>query len=602
MPQSPFQIRYEQAVDLANEGKPADAIKLLYPLVQQSPGYYQAWLLFSRCLFETGYVKEAVQIARHADSVDPLASHFQRIQQCMQHQRIEEATGIARAMLEDVPHHCKALFTLASLALSAGQPEVAIAILTPEVPLQPANITLRRLLADGYAKSGQYSNAIAASKVLVQLDECFENLWRLLGLLFKYGQYDEFLHFCEIAAKYVDNQSDESSQLALLKGQALRVLGRRDESIHCLTSSLTINPNNAEAWLALADFKDYVFTEAQKHQLESLLNRPVSAEVKCMASFAYARLCDAKGNTQASFKHYAAANALKVTNPHVVEGIQQDLANIKHQYCASALYEQAEALNSHPTPVFIVGLPRSGSTLVEQMLACHSHIEGTMEQPTLLHVEQRANRHSQTHYHAKLGDTLSKLSAKELTDFGNIYLKESAVFRHQNMRFFTDKQPFNFRLIGLIHKILPKAIIIDVVRNPMDCGLSLFKQYFHSGVDFSYNLNHIGTVYNHYRSMMAHWDSVLPGKVIRIHYESLIDDPTTQITRVLNYMGLEFEPQCLSFHTTSRAIHTASSEQVRQPINRNGVCGWVNLAGELQVLQDSLDPAYLSESLALKQT
>ena len=222
------------------------------------------------------------------------------------------------------------------------------------------------------------------------------------------------------------------------------------------------------------------------------------------------------------------------------------------------------------------------------MLASHSQVEGTMEQPTLLAVEQWANRFAQQQYKQPLLSVIDQLTPADLAKIGHRYLEESALFRPTGSRFFTDKQPFNFRLVGLIHKILPQAIIIDVVRNPMDCGLSLYKQYFHSGVSFSYDQNHIGEIYNAYTDLMTYWQKALPGKVYRLEYESLVSNPEVQLTQLLNHIGLPFEPACLAFHNSPRPVHTASSEQVRQPINRNGLGSWLPVADELETLKHSL--------------
>lgn len=592
---------YAQALTLADSGRQADAIKMLYPAVQKHPSFYQGWLLFSRCLYETGHVTEAVQIAQHAEKVDPLAEHFQRIQLAMQKHSAQDAAQIARGMLNEYPHHPKALFTLASIALFSNQPESSVGLLEPGTKALPANMTLRRLLADSYVKSGQYGKAIDAAKVLVTLDKSFENVWLLLGLLFKYSQYNDFLEYCDVAGQLANNDKNTLSQLALLKGQVLRILGQRKESIDSLRYSLALSPHNAEAWWALADFKDYTFTLADKQQLQDLMTANISAENKCLASFTYARLSEAECDIQGSFRYYQTANSIKAAGNHQIQAIRQDLTSLQHHYTTNTLLVQADQKDDQQVPVFIVGLPRSGSTLIEQILASHSEVESTIEQPTLLNIEQRMHRFAQAKYNQGLPELLGKLSAEELAQFGQAYLDESAIFRSKGTCFFTDKQPFNFRLAGLIHKILPQAKIINVVRNPMDCGLSLYKQYFHAGVDFSYDLTHIGGVYNDYMALMHHWDSVLPGKVLRVQYEQLVREPESNIRRILQHLGLSYEPACLSFHTTKRAIHTASSEQVRQPINNNGIGTWLKFENELQTLQNSLEPAHLEQSLALKQ-
>lgn len=593
---------FEQAQTLAQSGKQADAIKILYQGVRHYPDFYAGWLLFSRCLFETGHIKEAVQVAQHADSVDPCKREFQRIQALMQQSKPTDAAEVARNMLVQGCLHPKALFTLGSIALQQQQPEYAIELLAPGIAQYPANMTLQRLIGDAYLQSGQYANAIHSAEALVRLDTRFDNLWRLLGLLFKYGQYEAFLTYCQQAESLAEPlQADIKSQLALLKGQVLRITGKRDDSISALKLSLHYNAKNADAWLALADFKDYLFSAAEAEQLGALIRSHLSEQQRCTAAFAYARLQEQLSTPKESFKHYAAANKLYAASQVQINAIAQEFKHIERSYTAPALSIQAEVNTALPVPVFIVGLPRSGSTLVDQMLASHSQVEGTMEQPTLLAVEQWANRFAQQQYKQPLLSVIDQLTPADLAKIGNRYLEESALFRPNGSRFFTDKQPFNFRLVGLIHKILPQAIIIDVVRNPMDCGLSLYKQYFHSGVNFSYDQNHIGEIYNAYTDLMTYWQNALPGRVYRLEYESLVSNPDLQLTQLLNHIGLAFEPACLAFHNSPRPVHTASSEQVRQPINRNGLGSWLPVADELETLKHSLRSDLYAQSVKSNQ-
>lgn len=601
MPQtSPNQL-LEQASTLAQAGQQTEAIKLLYQTVQQYPSFYPGWLLFSRCLFETGHLQEAVQVAVHAETIDPFQTDFEKLQAFMQRRQHAEAVKIAQQILSQQAHHPKAVFTLARIVLVENQPELSINLLEQEVTFVPANISVRRLLGDSYAKAGCYSKAVAEAKMLVKLDGSFENHLRLLRLLFKYGQYDDFMRCWNNALALKEVNSAQLSQLTLLKGQVLRIIGKRQESIESLKSSLSHNPQNAEAWWALADFKNYPFTDNDKHQLESLLNSNLNAETRCLAAFAYAKLSESSAKNSGNLAHYHTANALKPgANSNMASAVIRELGALPEKYPTQSLVRQANTCSGQKIPVFIVGLPRSGSTLIEQILASHSEIEGTMEQPTLLSIEQRANRRALQHYNGSLHNVIGSFSADELSALGQAYLNEGALFRTNQCRFFTDKQPFNFRLVGLIHKILPQAVIIDVVRNPMDCGLSLYKQYFHSGVDFSYDLKHIAEVYSAYNNLMQHWDSVLPGKVLRVSYESLVLEPEQQVRRILQHIGLDYQADCLSFHTTNRAIHTASSEQVRQPINRNGIGTWIEFESELALLKQGLEPDLMKTSLALK--
>ncbi|WP_170308547.1 tetratricopeptide repeat-containing sulfotransferase family protein [Alteromonas alba] len=595
MQQATLQRLLSQAKGHIAAGEPAEAVKLLYTLVRQYPDCYEGWLLFSRGLFEAGYVSEAVQVAHHAERVDPLQQQFHGIQLCMQKGQRKDAQQLARKMLEDYPSHPRACFTLASIALAEQQPEQSIDILASAVTQLPANASLRKLLSDSYVSAGRYILAINACQVLTMLDPGFEAHWALLCLLLKYGQYTELLQQCEQALSYTSDNQARQSQVEQIRGQALRILGRRQESIASLRASLKSNPQNSEAWWALADFKNYTFTHGEKQQLASLIKSDLPDFVRCQALFTAAKISEQGNDFAHTLSLYNQANTCKAPPQYHPEAMTREFSALRQAYTPTALSVQAEYSANQLTPVFIVGLPRSGSTLLEQMLASHSQIEGTLEQPTLPAIERRMQRYVRQHYNASLNDSLEQLSATELTSFGSAYIEEGQLFRQQHCPFYLDKQPFNFRYTGLIHKLLPHAVIIDMRRNPLDCGWSLYKQYFQSGVDFSYRLAHIGAAYNEYVDLMAHWQSVLPGRVLNVQYEELVASPEQELRRIFRHIGLEYESACLNFHSADRAVHTASSEQVRLPVNRNGIGTWQKFDQGLNALKSSLRPDILDQ-------
>ena len=242
-----------------------------------------------------------------------------------------------------------------------------------------------------------------------------------------------------------------------------------------------------------------------------------------------------------------------------------------------------------PDPIFIVGLPRSGSTLLEQILASHSKIDGTMELPNILSLAQKLRRGDKMSGTSHYPSILKTMDAQSLRSFGEAYINDTRVHRGQ-APFFIDKMPNNFRHIGLINLILPNAKIIDARRHPMGCCFSAFKQLFHEGQEFSYGLKEVGTYYKDYVDLMDHWDEVLPEKVLRVQYEEVVADLETQVRRILDYCGLDFEESCVSFYETDRAVRTPSSEQVRQPIYKSGVEQWKNFEGNLDPLKQALGP------------
>jgi tetratricopeptide (TPR) repeat protein len=595
-----------ESTKLIAVGNFEDAIVKLKAASIELPKSFEVWSLLSKCLFEKGNLKDAVQASQHARSIDPLEQDFQRIQALIHRQAYSEASQIAHAMLTKHKSHPRAICTLAQIATTRNDPQTSVLLLEAALDASPADLPLRNMLTNSYASAGYFAKALQAAKTLVALDETFDSLWTLIGLLLKYGQYDDLLSACELAKSYVeqndspsndqndgenaDHNSQRISQLELIRGQALRIMGNRAESVQALKASLASDSLNADAWWALADMKDYAFSDAERKEIESISTSPnIDNRRKCIAKFALAKASELSASPSEMMAYYNTANALGVSDHYHPKMLENEFKARMNAYNKESLLTQACSMDDKSTPIFIVGLPRSGSTLVEQILASHGDIVGTLEQATLPIIESRAQTLCMQRYNLPLTQALDKLTGDELSQLGKAYLDESALFRSKSTPFFIDKQPFNFRLIGFIHKILPHAIIIDVRRNPQDCGFSLYKQYFHSGVDFSYKLSHIGAVYNAYVKLMDHWHSALPSKVLTLQYETLVNYPEREIRALLIHVGVEFDERCLHFYQTKRNIHTASSEQVRKPMNKNGIGVWRKVESELFDLIDSLE-------------
>ena len=567
----------------------APAIALLNQTLKSTPNFYQAWLKLSECLYKADYYDQAIEVARHAENFDPLTQAFDQIRQCMQAKAYTKAIEIAGTMLKQIPHHPRAVYTIAQIYLMQNKAEQSAELLKTELPFLPANLSLRNLLIDSYVQSNEYQAALDASRALAELKESFDALWKWIGLLQKYSQLDLLLEVCERADKYVQNNPLHYSQLSLIKGQALRILGKRKLSVESLKTAIKANPKNVEAWAALADMKNYVFSKSEINQIEALIQDPgLTSNAKAIATFALAKAVELQEGLEQSMPFYKKANALVGSHSAYTQAMIKEFELRKSVYTKANLLGQSNKFNEHPKPIFIVGMPRSGSTLIEQILASHSSIEATIEQPTLQAVEQQAEGYCKQKYGKSLYECLPYLTGNELSLFGKSYLEKGAIFREQNLDYFIDKQPFNFRLIGFIHKILPNAIIIDIRRNPMDCGLSLYKQYFYSGVQFSYHLKQIALVLNAYQDLMHHWHTVLPNRIVTLEYEELINSPESFIKALLLGLSLPFEEACVDFSKNTRKVHTASSEQVRQPINQNSMGIWKRVAIDLKDLSAEL--------------
>lgn len=586
----PYSALLANAQTLIANGQLTAAIAFLKNAITKQPDFYDGWLLFSKCLFDAGYFKEAIEVAQGAERFDPLVREFQAIQGQIQKNAIDQAQITAEQMLIKHPGHPRAIFTLAHIASSRNQLDSSVDILKNGLFYSPANLMLRQMLVTNQESAGDYQGAIDSAQTLAQTADSFDTLWILITLLLKLGQHHEILDLCERAVKKCAGDLTKLSQINWLRGQTLKLTGKRKEAISALRASLVDNPKNADAWWALADMKNFTFLSNDTTAIQALINTPgVSQSAKCIATFALAKASESEANWESTMFLYNAANRLRDNHPFNPMQVKKEFFERRQAYTKKVLGIRAKSEIDELTPIFIVGLPRSGSTLVEQILASHSSIEGTIEQPTLPSIEKKAQALCVSKFNSNLFSSLASLSPQDLHQLGRAYIKNGTLFRHTDRPFFTDKQPFNFRHIGFIHKILPKAIIIDVRRNPLDCGFSLFKQYFPAGVDFSYKLSHIGEFYNEYVKLMDYWESVLPGKVLRVQYEALIQRPEQEIRELLDHVGVKFESECLHFHKSKRIVHTASSEQVRQPINTNGIGSWRKAKKALSELESTLD-------------
>jgi tetratricopeptide (TPR) repeat protein len=384
----------------------------------------------------------------------------------------------------------------------------------------------------------------------------------------------------------------DEAALRVSAGHLQKTLGRRPESEASYKAALQTDPGRTEAWWSLADLKNYVFSDAEIAEMQRLLasgKQPRSNEAHLQ--FALGKAFEQRAAYAQAFAHYAAGNALRrLDEPFDIEVFERRCARIRAFFDAG--FFAAHRGSGHPSsaPIFIVGLPRSGSTLLEQILASHSQVEGTMELPNILNMVAQFD--DLVSGRDGYPDTVGQASSAQLAALGRRYLEETAPLRAGRAHF-TDKLPNNFSHIGLITAILPGAVVIDARRHPMDACFSAFKQHFAEGQTFSYDLTDLGRYYRCYLSLMDHWDAVLPGRVLHVQYEEVVRDPEANIRRLLAHCGLTFEPACLNFHATRRAVRTASAEQVRQPLYSSGVGHWRHFARELEPLRRAL-----GESLA----
>ena len=443
---------------------------------------------------------------------------------------------------------------------------------------------MQRGLVHTLLAAGRLEEAEPVAHKLLKIEPDNPQNWVALGSLYirLLRQADAIVAF-ERAAQL--NPSQIGLRLSI--GHANKTLGRREASEQAYKECLRLDPAYAEAWWSLADLKNYHFSDAEVGTMRTALSDPaLASDARAQINFALARALEQRQHYAEAFTHYARGNGLRRrTSGFDMTAFESKTRRII-ACCDEAFFaSRAGAGCDDPAPIFIVGLPRSGSTLVEQILASHSSVEGTMELPNILTQVRELDRLDPR------GDgypeRMRELQPASLAQSGRRYLAETRPLRSGRPHFI-DKMPNNFSHVALIHLILPRATIIDVRRHPLDACFSTYKQYFAEGQSFGYDLEDLGRYYRCYLALMDHWNSVLPGKVLHLQYEALIRDPDGMIRRLLRHCGLPFESACLNFHQTQRSVRTASAEQVRQPLYSSAVGYWKHFESELEPLKRAL--------------
>ena len=402
------------------------------------------------------------------------------------------------------------------------------------------------------------------------------------------GDFGESIEVYESVLAVLPKQG----KLWMSYGHSLKTARRQADSITAYRRAIALEPTLGEAYWSLANLKTFRFSTDDVAALRDASQRSdLTDDDRLHFEFSLGKALEDQGEYEESFAHYERGNALR-RNLHPYESgditkfVRRSKTVFSTEFFASRSRSGAEA----PDPIFILGLPRAGSTLIEQILASHSQVEGTMELPDIPRIAGEIFRRNQADDPVGFAQAVGAFTHEELRAFGERYLADTRAQRKTDKPFFIDKMPNNFLYVGFIQLILPNARIIDARRHPLGCCFSGFKQHFARGQNFSYSLDDLGRYYYDYAELMAHVDAVLPGRVHRVFYERMIEDTETQVRELLRYCGLPFEEGCLRFYENERAVRTASSEQVRQPIFRDGMGHWKYFEPWLEPLKQALGP------------
>ena len=562
------------------QGRTGDAIAAFTRATRFNPALEASW----RALAELQSGAEGTAAKAQADRIAALPRELVAVTNHLHEGRLLRAEEICRHFLRTNPKSVEGMRLLAQIGIKLGILDDAEFLLESARVFEPANVQVRLDYIDALRRRQKFGSAREEAQGLYESDPdspLFQSHLAIESM--QTGDYDRaFALFDKVLEKLPSDPATLTS-----RGHALKTTGRTDEAVESYRAAFAAKPDHGDAWYALANLKTYKFSDAEIAAMEAQAARPDLAFMdRVHLSFALGKAHEDRGQYEASFGYYEAGNALKrAQTRYDADRMSEELAK-QREFCTPELFAKHEGPGHQaPDPIFILGLPRAGSTLLEQILASHSQVDGTMELPDILALAHRlrGRKAGQSLYPEVLHD----LSGEQLSTFGEQYIENTRIHR-QDAPFFIDKMPNNFRHIGLIHLILPNATIIDARRAPMDCCFSGFKQLFAEGQEFTYGLTEVGRYYADYVELMDHWDTVLPGKVLRVQHEDVLDDPEGQIRRLLNHCGLPFEEACVNFHQTDRAVRTASSEQVRKPINRSGQGAWEPFDPWLGELREAL--------------
>ena len=498
--------------------------------------------------------------------------------------RLAPAEAALRERLRAEPTDVAAIRMLAEIGARLGRYDDAEILLARCVELSPSFHEGRRALAQVLLRQERPADALAQVERLLAVDAKDPNHGMLqASILARLGDHAGAIAVYEdLLARYPRQPKGWMSY-----GHALKTIGRRDDGVAAYRRALQQAPQLGEVWWSLANLKTHRFSGEDIAAMRGQLARTdLADDDRFHIEFALGKALEDEAEFADAFAAYARGAAIrKAQLRHAPADVTSQVARSKALFTRDFLQERAWQGCPAPDPIFIVGLPRSGSTLVEQILASHSAVEGTMELPDMLAIVQQLGRSEDAYPEA-----IAELSAGRLRELGESYLERTRIHRREGRPYFIDKLPNNWLHVGLIRLILPNATIIDARRHPLGCCLSGFKQHFARGQAFTYDLDDIGRYYRDYVELMAHVDAVAPGAVHRVIYERMVADTEGEVRRLLAHIGLPFEPACLRFYDNDRAVRTASSEQVRQPIFDDALDHWRNFEPWLGPLKDALGP------------
>jgi len=581
--------QYELGATLAARGDRAAAIVALRAAVAINPSIAEAWRALGDQLFLEGDAAGAdAAFAEHGRALvtDPA---LRPAADAMVEGRLADAETFLRRHLSGRPRDGVALRLLGETLVGMARYAEAETVLAGRLSLDDQDHGARFTYAKALFRQQKAAETIVEVERLLAEDgdvPAYRNL--LAGSLALVADYDRVIEiYNDLLAQF-----ERQPRVWLNLGHALRTVGRREDAINAYRRAIDLAPDLGEAYWSLANLKVATFGGADEEAMATQLARAdLADDNRQHLYFALGKALEDRRDYEGSFRNYAAGAVIRRAEVHYVAGAETRFVSDARALFTDQFFSDRRGWGAPtPDPIFIVGLPRSGSTLIEQILASHSQVEGTMELPDMNLIASRLDIASLSGKGPGYPACLADLTAREVHALGESYLETTRVQRKLGRPFFIDKMPNNLWHAGLIQLILPNARIIDARRHPMGACFSCFKQHFAQGQGFTYDLTDLGRYYRRYVELMDHMDVVTPGRVHRVIYEDVVADTEAEVRRLLDYCGLLFEEGCLRFHENERAVRTVSSEQVRRPIFREGLDQWRHYEPWLQPLKIALGP------------
>lgn len=582
-------ILHQLGLSYGAAGKAEPALEALKQVVALDPKYAEGWRSLAEQLSAVGLEAESQRAYDEHLSLSTTNPELQKAAEHLFKKEVNKAEEIARGVLKANPLDVTAMRILADVGIKVGRYKDARNLLERCLELAPTFNLARHTYVISLFRSQKLEEALIELEKLLKQEPNNPNYLILKGsILVRAGDHESALKIYDSLVKNYPNQATAQMNY----GHTLKSVGRIDECVAAYRRCIELEQNLGEAYWSLANIKTYEFTDADINDMLARVTEEGGGEAdeQSHIAFALGKAYEDRKDYENSFKYYKRGNGIRRVH-HRYDPRRNVYDTARQIKALTKEFFESRAGLGHDArdPIFVVGLPRAGSTLLEQILSSHSQVEGTAELTDIIAMSRRLGGKERLEGVSKYPEVLTDLEPEKFKELGEDYIRTTMIQRHGSP-YFIDKMPNNFLHVGLIHLILPNAKIIDARRHPMAGCFAGFKQLFARGQTFTYDLEDIGHYYRDYVKVMDHWDEVLPGRVHRVHYEDMVADTEAEVKKLLDYCGLEFEENCLRFYETKRAIRTPSSEQVRQPIYKSGLEQWRNYEAFLDPLKEALGP------------